>query len=217
MKKVFIFDMDGVIIDNEHLWEIEKEKIYLTFFGKDIYEKMGTTVGLNVDGIYDKAVALGAQIDRNALTDAFNISAKHVYHVAPFTKGLEKLSSALLQSGYRLAIVSASPIAWIQEVTTRLPFEKDISLIISLHEHEELGHKPSPDGYNFAMKELGVTPEETVILEDSNVGIASAKASGAFTIGLRQNIVTGYNQVGADVYAETITDVYSLIPESTTF
>jgi beta-phosphoglucomutase-like phosphatase (HAD superfamily) len=211
MKKVFIFDMDGVIIDNESLWEIEKVKIYHTFLGKDIYEKMGTTVGLNVDGVYDKAVALGAQVDKNALMDAFVTASHYVYQTAPLTEGLTELSTKLLQSGYRLAIVSASPIAWIHEVTKRLPFEKDISLIISLHEHQELARKPSPDGYNKAMKDLGVLPEETIILEDSNVGIASAKASGAFTIGLRQNLVEGYNQVGADVYAETLADVLTLI------
>lgn len=39
--------------------------------------------------------------------------------------------------------------------------------------------KPSPEIYLKAMKALGVSPEETLIFEDSQVGIDAAKASGA--------------------------------------
>lgn len=39
--------------------------------------------------------------------------------------------------------------------------------------------KPNPDPYWFAMKRLCVTPDETLIIEDSDVGFASATASGA--------------------------------------
>lgn len=39
--------------------------------------------------------------------------------------------------------------------------------------------KPSPEIYNKAMAALDVKPEETLIFEDSEVGIEAAKASGA--------------------------------------
>lgn len=39
--------------------------------------------------------------------------------------------------------------------------------------------KPSPEGYYKAMLHFGVKPEETLIVEDSPVGIAAASASGA--------------------------------------
>jgi len=52
-------------------------------------------------------------------------------------------------------------------------------------------------------------------LEDSNPGIASAKAAGAFTIGLRQNLIDGYQQVGADAYANTIDEVIALVDRQT--
>lgn len=39
--------------------------------------------------------------------------------------------------------------------------------------------KPSPEIYNKAMAALDVSPEETLIFEDSKVGIEAAKASGA--------------------------------------
>jgi beta-phosphoglucomutase len=42
--------------------------------------------------------------------------------------------------------------------------------------------KPDPEMYIRAMQQLGVSPKETVIVEDSQYGIAAAKASGATVI-----------------------------------
>lgn len=42
--------------------------------------------------------------------------------------------------------------------------------------------KPSPEIYNKTMEKLGVSPEETLIFEDSDVGVQAAKASGAMCI-----------------------------------
>jgi HAD superfamily hydrolase (TIGR01509 family) len=39
--------------------------------------------------------------------------------------------------------------------------------------------KPDPEGYTAMMKHFEVTPEDTVIYEDSKHGIAAAQASGA--------------------------------------
>jgi HAD superfamily hydrolase (TIGR01509 family) len=39
--------------------------------------------------------------------------------------------------------------------------------------------KPSPEAFLKAMSIEGVTPAETLIFEDSDVGLAAAKASGA--------------------------------------
>lgn len=39
--------------------------------------------------------------------------------------------------------------------------------------------KPSPEIYQKAMETLGVTPGETLIFEDSEVGIQAAKTAGA--------------------------------------
>lgn len=40
-------------------------------------------------------------------------------------------------------------------------------------------NKPDPEGYLTAMAHFGVTPAETLIFEDSGIGLAAAMASGA--------------------------------------
>lgn len=210
MNKAFIFDLDGVLIDDERIWEEEKAKLYLKVFGQEVANRLSSTLGLNMEAIHERAVGCGSQIDKKTFIDAFYAIAPEIYRTAPLTKGLDTLAAFLKSQNYRIGVVSASPLSWITTVTKRLSFENDIALIISLHERQDLSHKPAPDGYLEAMQSLEASPESTIVLEDSNAGIASAKASGAFTIGLQQNLADRYSQTGADAYAATANDVIGL-------
>lgn len=211
MNKAFIFDLDGVLINDEAIWEEKKQKLYIETFGHEVTIKLGSTLGVNMDGIYEKALVAGAKVERQTFIDGFHDIANDIYQTAPITDGLDDLIGVLKELEYRIGIVSASPLAWITTVTKRLSFENEIELIISLHERPDLAHKPAPDGYIEAMEVLQTTPATTIILEDSNSGIKSAKLSGALTIGLRQNLVDGYKQTGADAYADTIEEVGTLV------
>lgn len=211
MKKVFIFDLDGVIIDDEKIWEEKKEQLYCEFFGEEVSARLGPTSGVSMEGIYDLAVAAGARVHKQKLLDAFFSLATTIYQTAPISQGLEELVSELRTLGYSIGIVSSSPMAWVTAVTKRLSFESDIELIVSCYDRDDIRHKPAPDGYIEAMKAFQTTPQSTIALEDSNTGIASAKASGAYTIGLKQNLIEGYDQKGADDYADSMADVIDFV------
>jgi len=43
--------------------------------------------------------------------------------------------------------------------------------------------KPSPDVYLFALEKLGLSPHETLVVEDSVTGILAAKAAGIQSVG----------------------------------
>ena len=59
-----------------------------------------------------------------------------------------------------------------------------VSLIVATEDVEN--GKPAPDGYLLALELLAVDPGEAVAVEDSDVGVAAAKAAG-----LRCVAVTG--------------------------
>lgn len=213
MQKAFIFDLDGVLINSEVIWEQHKKKLYAELLGDDVSQKLGSTLGVNMDTIYERAVANGAVVSKQKLLDAFFDIAKTVYKEAPLTNNLDELDEYLFANKFNVGIVSASPSEWINAVLERLSFKSHIRTIISLYETQHLRHKPHPDGYVQAMEELEATPSTTAILEDSNGGIESAKASGAFTIGFQENLVEGYEQSGADAYAKDVSDVIKLLQE----
>ena len=211
MQKAFIFDVDGVLANTEPFWEKVKEEVFNKFLEPNVIEAMGSTIGINMDGIHDLATEHGATLDKEAFFDAFYNKADWVYESATLTPGLDELGKALIKLNFGIAVVSASPREWIDKVLHRLPFLEQVGHIISLEDRDDLAHKPAPDGYLEAIKELNSTPAHTIILEDSNAGIASAKAAGAYTIGLKQNLIEGYTQQGADAYANDLGEVIDIV------
>jgi len=211
MNKAFIFDFDGVIINNEPLWEIVKTELYKKIFGEEIFLRLGPTVGMNMDAIYDRAVQCGATTDKELLIREFFDRAPDIYKKAPLTPGINSIGKTLTELGYKIAIVSASPMKWINISLDRSCLKNYVSYILSLNDRKDLPHKPAPDGYLETIKNLGASPQTTVILEDSNIGIESAKASGAFTIGFRQNLIKGQVLQNADGYADDLEAVLALI------
>lgn len=211
MQKAFIFDLDGVLIDDEQIWETNKQQLYSRLFGEDVHQKMGSTLGINMQGIYQRAVDAGTDISYEVFEQEFFKLAGDIYSTAPIPEGTDRLFEKIIEMDFRIGIVSASPLSWIMKVVDRLKYPDNIELIISLHERDDLEHKPHPAGYLEAMRAMNINPSDTFVLEDSNSGIKSAKESGAFTIGLRQNLVNGYEQSGADVYADTMNDVIEIV------
>ena len=88
-------------------------------------------------------------------------------------------------------------------------------LILSIRERPELKPKPSPEGFLEALRILDASAEKSIVLEDSNPGIAAAKAAGCFAIGFRGYLIPGYEQQGADAYADTMDDVVKIVEQFT--
>lgn len=209
--KAFIFDMDGVIVDSERAWKTYGAGFLAELFGKDIAEKVGDTIGMTIDGEYEKAAAYGFHMDRDLYYKLYDEKAAYIYTKANITEGIEKLVHTLLANNYALGLVSSSRLNWINAVIEKLSFKKDIRCIISLNERKDLQPKPQPDGYLEAMRKLRAVPNTTIVLEDSNTGILAAKNAGAYTIGFRENLVPGYIQQGADIYAKNMNDVIKIV------
>lgn len=211
MAKAFIFDLDGVIINTEPKWETAKKEFFTKLLGEDIYKKLGTTIGISIENSYKKAIELGATVSEKKFREMFFSYAPEIYSESPITKGLDDLERTLSDRGFGIGVVSASPRSWVDLALKRLSFKDRIKVVLSLDEREDLLHKPEPDGYLEAMRMLGAEPGETIILEDSETGIKSAKATGAFVIGLKENLVQGQIQPGADEYAENMEDVIRIV------
>lgn len=211
MNKAFIFDMDGVIIDTEAEWKKFDAPYFSRILSEDILEKIGDITGLSIKAVSEKAAVLGATIDEKRYIQDSNETAAYIYGSAVITEGLSELTDILLARDFRLGLVSASPEASIDIVLARLPFRDKLNIVLSVNDHPSLRQKPHPDAYIETLKELGVEAEKSIILEDSNPGIAAAKGSGAYTIGFKSNLPHGYEQTGADAYADTMDDVIKLV------
>lgn len=211
MNKAFIFDMDGVIVNSEQAWVKYGSTFLEDLFGAEIAQKIGYPIGLTISLIYEKALQNGFSMDKNKYLEIYDKQAAYIYSKANITEGVEKLAQTLLKSGYKIGLVSSSRLNWINHVLPKLSFSKNFEHIISVNDRPDLKQKPNPESYLEAIAKLRASPKTTIILEDSNSGIKAAKLSGAFTIGFSQNLIPGYKQTGADIYAENMYEVIRII------
>lgn len=211
--KAFIFDMDGVLIDSESAWVPHQDAFSTSLFGADIYKKIGSTIGLTVDTIYKAAQKHGFRLDKDEYYRIYDKQAAVIYAEAQPMPNLMILLNYLRDNGFKVGIVSSSRQNWIEIVLNKLDITSFFDVVLSLNNRSDLNPKPDADGYTFAMKKMNVLPTNTVILEDSNAGIVSAKASGAYTVAYRGFLLPGYEQEIAHTQANNVEDILALLEE----
>jgi len=81
-----------------------------------------------------------------------------------------------------VAIVSGSSRAEIEPVLQAAGIADAITLIVS--EDDIQRSKPDPEGYLIALQLLGLEPGDAAAVEDSEAGVAAAKAAGLHTVGV---------------------------------
>jgi HAD superfamily hydrolase (TIGR01509 family) len=107
-----------------------------------------------------------------------NMTEQLTSHVA-FQPGALDLLHELGAAGIPLALVTSSVRVHVEVVLAQLP-------VHPFHHHvtadDVRNLKPHPEPYLTAMSLLGVTPESTVVLEDSPAGVAAAEAAGCHVV-----------------------------------
>lgn len=212
MNKAVIFDMDGVIINSEFEWEKQENVSLRKMCGDEIYEKihkqiMGGTIQMITKLIQDA----GKKIPGDEVNKIFDEMSIIVYKNSKVTPGIKECIKILKSLGFRIGLVTAAKPFWVEQVRKKLKNDNLFDYYLALSERNDLNPKPFPDGYLEAMKNLSVTPEQTIIIEDSQRGIDAAKASGAFTICLLENLKPGLMPNNADMYVKSIIDFTKLM------
>lgn len=217
MNRLFVFDMDGVLVASEKAWVETEPRMLEDMFGKEIARSIGDTIGISMGQIYEKAVALGSRMDKKEFDRRYNEAALRVYGRCAISAGTDELVAYLLTNKWSLALLSSSPMCWIDQILPRLSWRDRLAAVLSLNEHHELRAKPHPDGYQYLLRQAGATAQSSVAIEDSNPGIQSAKGAGLFTIGYREHLPDKYEQHGADITAEYMKDVLAILTRVTIF
>jgi HAD superfamily hydrolase (TIGR01509 family) len=180
-----IFDFDGVLLESElELNRLTAE--LLTEMGHEttLQDALVKFTGLNGR---DVVAAIEAHIGRE-IPEQFHQRMKEESARA-LREGLAAVVGAVqfveaLPTELPRAVASSSSTRWIRTHLDHLGLAEAFGdHIYSGREHVERG-KPEPDLYLYAAEQIGVPIEQSVIIEDSGVGVTGALASGARVIGL---------------------------------
>ncbi len=200
--KAIVFDMDGVLIDARE-WHYEALNRALGVFGFTIsrYDHLVTYDGLPTRKKLellsrDQNLPAGLHAFLNDLKQAYTIELIHAHCKPRFQH--EFALSRLKAAGYQLAVASNSVRRSIELMMEKSALAPYLSAIVS--NQDVTRPKPDPEIYLKAFRLLGVTPAETLVVEDNPHGIAAARASGAHVM-----VVEDQNDVTWDRVTEQLT------------
>jgi HAD superfamily hydrolase (TIGR01509 family) len=202
-SKAVVFDMDGVIVDSERYWvELEEDEILPAVVEGTV--DLSETTGMNFREIYDH---LDEHYETTASKDEFveryEEAARDIYgEKVVLQAGFRELLADLREDGRPVALVSSSPHNWIDRMLDRFDLHEEFDEVISAEEIDGRS-KPEPDVYEYAAETVGVTPEATAAVEDSENGVQSAKAAGMRAVGYRNQSGEELDLSEADAVAES--------------
>lgn len=176
-----VFDLDGVLIDSEQVWDAAREQLVRdrggTWHERATADMMGMSSKEWSHYMHDR---LGVPMDPDEINDDVVRRVASIYE-----KGLPLLPHAVetvraLAARWPLGLASSSNRPIIELVLERSELASCFAAVVSSEEVDR--GKPAPDVYLAVAGELGVDAKDCVAVEDSTNGVKSAVAAGMPTI-----------------------------------
>ena len=172
-----VFDLDGVIIDTEGVWE-EVRRAYVAEHGRKFLpdsqqRMMGMSTG-EWSRHLSEDVGVGIPPEQVA-ADVLDRMAERYRSSLPLIPGSVE-AVRRIAARFPVALASSSARILIDQVLATAGLD-DVFHVTRSTEEVPRG-KPAPDVYLSVVSELGRTPEVCAAVEDSSNGLRSASAAG---------------------------------------
>jgi len=181
MVEAVIFDLDGVLIDSEPVWEEVRRELVDERGGRWLPDSQRRLMGMSTPE-WSRYLATEVGVDLPPDEVARTVIARMVDR---YRSGLPLLPGAVaaverLAARWPLGLASSSPRSLIDTVLGQAGLATDFATTVSTE--EVASGKPAPDVYLQAALRLGVRGERCAAVEDSSNGLRSAHAAGCHVI-----------------------------------
>jgi HAD superfamily hydrolase (TIGR01509 family) len=183
MIKLVIFDLDGVLVDlkeshydclNKALEDLDpkyvitKEEHYKIYDGLPTKEKLKLlTRYKSLDPEEYESISKRKQL----------YTLEYIYKFINPLPHISELFKKLKQNGFKIGIATNSVANTVYSVLVKMELLQYVNKVFS---NEEVRYpKPNPELYFKSISHFGLTPKETMIVEDSPYGLEAAFESGA--------------------------------------
>lgn len=173
-----IFDMDGLLIDSEPLWNQAASEVFRSYGVQLTEAQYATTTGLRTREFL--IFWFGHfKITHEKIAEA---EIKIVDRVIALVKqkgkplpGVQHIFSFFTEKKFNIGLASSSSPGLIDVVTDLLGIDRYLQAILSA---DDLAYgKPHPEVFLNCAQKLSVSPEQCVCFEDSYNGMIAAKAA----------------------------------------
>ncbi len=188
--RAVLFDMDGTLVETEEYWGEAMFALAGQLGGRMSGEARAATVGTPMRvamGILYADIGVTRTEDQLQAdtTQVMDAVARMMTERLIWLPGAQELLTAVHEAGLRTALVTTTPRRLADLVITHIEAAFDDGPFdVTVCGDEVPARKPDPAPYLQAMAALGVSPGESVVIEDSLVGVTSGLAAGAAVLGV---------------------------------
>ncbi len=175
--RAVVFDLDGVIIDTEEVWE-EVRRGYVAEHGREFLPDTQTRMMGMSTGEWSTHLSAEVGVARTpeqVATDVLGRMAERYRSALPLIPGSVDAVRRLAER-FPVALASSSARILIDQVLETAGLAGTFRVTLSTEEVPR--GKPAPDVYQAAVSRLGLPPAECAAVEDSSNGLRSAAAAG---------------------------------------
>ena len=177
MIEAVVFDLDGVLLQSEEVWDAVRERYARERGGRYDEEVQRAMMGMSAPewsaylheeaGVPEEPGTINSEVV-GLMLEAYRTEL-------PLLPGAVE-TVRCTAAAFPLALASSSNRAIFEEVLRLAGIEECFRATVS---SEEVARgKPAPDVYLEAARQLGVAPGACAAVEDSHAGIRSAKSAG---------------------------------------
>ncbi len=180
MIQAVIFDLDGVLIDSEPVWEQVRRQVVAEHGGhwaEDAQQRlMGMSTGEWARYLADGADGLGVRLppDQVAALVIRQMADRYRQHLPLLPGAVEAVRA--LAARWPLGLASSAPAVLIETVLDQAGLAASFAVTMSTEQVPR--GKPAPDIYLAVSGALGIDPRHGAAIEDSANGLRSAAAAG---------------------------------------
>ena len=185
MIKAVVFDLDGVLVDSEPVWEQVRRGLVAERGGHWPPDAQRRLMGMSTPEwarYLSEDLGVGLPPDQVAIQVIDRMTARYTEHVPLMDGAVAAVHRVAAR--WPLAVASSAPAVLIQTVLQFAGLRSCFSVVMST---EQVAHgKPAPDIYLAVTAALGCPPPACAAVEDSSNGLRSAAAAGLRVIAIPQ-------------------------------
>jgi HAD superfamily hydrolase (TIGR01509 family) len=181
MIEAVVFDLDGVLIDSEPVWEEVRRDVVATHGGRWAPDAQRRLMGMSTGEwarYLSEDLGVGLPPDQVAALVIKRMSERYARDLPLMPGATEAVRR--LAARWPLGLASSSPPVLIETVLDAAGIRSLFRVTVST---EDVPHgKPAPDVYLTVAERLGFAPGRCVAVEDSSNGLRSAATAGLHVI-----------------------------------
>jgi HAD superfamily hydrolase (TIGR01509 family) len=181
MIEAVVFDLDGVLVDSEPVWEHVRRGLVEGYGGHWADDAQQRLMGMSTSEwarYLSEDLGIGLPPDQVARLVIRAMAGQYQHHLPLLPGAVDAVRR--MAGRWPLGLASSSPPALIHTVLTSARIAPLFKATVSTEDVAQ--GKPAPDVYLTVATRLWVAPDRAAAVEDSSNGLRSAAAAGLHVI-----------------------------------